>query len=678
MAGPPVLPLRGANARHGLRSDECPGSGVARPCFCTSVSRPHCAEPTLGAVSNAAEVGLSPRTSAGVSAWADPSGIRGVIRHGLGRQAAIILLGASLVGALSGVGDPLVFLILALGAAGQFVAAPILRRFGRTLPPETDFRIAVAGWPVALLILSATGWTTDLDLGEVVAVTGFVMAALVAIAESTIVAAVWAAVAALAVSIGAALAGQLSVETAIAAGSIAGGTLTGFRLRSALEGFLGARRRLMRDVARVPLGEDPFVTADLLLSALARWTPLRTPLIIWFTPDGRSTIVAAAGSNLPPDLRQGRDLPDSRNTMIRSLAHNGPWITGWAIRRDDGGYSSRIAALGVQAAAYVPLVFEGQVIGVVAAGLTDRGDDRSAMAEFVPTLVEFADAVAVGLGPSLAAKLQLSTARQFIDDILERAAFTPVFQPVRRLSGGRIVGYEALTRFASPVNTSEIFTKARVAGQLRQLEVATMAAAASAAANLPSDCWLSLNCSPDLLIDTDVLAGLLAPIRQPIVLELSEQHMIKDYEPIAAALGRIGPKVRLAVDDAGAGFASLRHILEVRPQFVKLDIGLVQGVATDLTRTALVAGFVRFAADAGFELIAEGIETNADRLALRRLGVELGQGYLLGRPGTATDVAEPLAHSDRGQVKTKRSRVAKHLPVGANRHTGTIRHVAAP
>jgi EAL domain-containing protein (putative c-di-GMP-specific phosphodiesterase class I) len=678
MAGPPVLPVHGGNARYGLRSDESPGSGVARPCFSTSGSRPHGAESTVGAVSNATEIGLSPRTSVGVSAWADPSGIRGVIRHDLGRQAAIILLGASLVGAISGVGDPLVFLILALGASAQFAAAPVLRRLGRTFPPETDFRIAVAGWPIALLVLSATGWTTDLDLGEVVAVAGFVMAALVALAESTVVAAVWAAVAGLAVSIGAALAGQLSVETAFAAGAIAGGTLTGLRLRSAIEGFLGARRRLMRDVARVPVAEDPFVYANLLLSALARWTPLRTPSIIWFTPDGRSTILAVAGADLPPDLQQGRDLPESRNTVIRSLAHNGPWISGWTIRSDDGGYSSRIAALGVHAAAYVPLVFEGQVIGAVAAGLTDRGDDRSGMAEYVPTLVQFADAVAVALGPSLATKFQLSTARQLIDGILERAAFTPVFQPIRRLSGGRIVGYEALTRFASPVDTSEIFNKARVAGQLRDLEESTMAAAAFAAAKLPSGCWLSLNCSPDLLIDTDVLAKLLAPIRQPIVLELSEQDAIKDYEPIAAALGRIGSKVRLAVDDAGAGFASLRHILEVRPQFVKLDLGLVQGVATDLTRTALVAGFVRFAADAGFELIAEGIETNADRLALQRLGVELGQGYLLGRPGTAASVAEQVAHAHRGKVEKKRPRVTKHRPVHAHLHTGTIRHLPAP
>lgn len=630
----------------------------------------------MGAVSNAAEIGLSPRTSAGVSSWADPSGIRGVIRHGLGRQAAIILLGASLVGAISGVGDPLVFLVLALGATAQFAAAPVLRRLGRTLTPETDFRIAVAGWPLALLVLADTGWSADLDLGEVVAVAGFVMAALVALAESTILAVAWAAAAGLAVVIGAALAGHLSVETAIAAGSIAGGTLTGVRLRNAIEGFLGARRRLMRDVARVPADHDPFVMADLLLAALARWTPLRNPSIIWFTPDGRSTFLGVTGDDLPPDLQQGRDLPTDRSTQLRSLAHNGPWISGWTVRNDDGGYTARIAALGIQAAAYVPLVFEGRVIGVVAAGLTDRGDDRSAMAEYVPTLVEFADAAAVALGPALAAKLELSTARQLIDDILERAAFTPVFQPVRSLEDGRIVGYEALTRFGSSVDTGAVFAQARVAGQLRDLEVATMAAAANAAAGLPLDCWLSVNCSADLLVETEVLARILAPIRQPIVLELSEQDVIKDYEPIAAALERIGPDARLAVDDAGAGFASLRHILEVRPALVKLDIGLVKGVAADLTRTALIAGLVRFAADAQFELIAEGIETQADRVALRRLGVGFGQGYLLGRPESAERVAlnadVPLAHRGFERVRVRQSRAPRPSSVSAGPHTGTI------
>jgi EAL domain-containing protein (putative c-di-GMP-specific phosphodiesterase class I) len=622
----------------------------------------------LGAVSKAAEIGLSPRTSAGVGAWADPSGIRGVIRHDLGRQAAMILFGASIAGALSGIGEPLVFLVLAFGASGQFVASAVLRRAGRALPPETDFRIAVAGWPIALLVLSALAWKTQRDLGEIVAVTGFMMAALVALAESTTAAVIWAALASAAVLVGASMDGQLSVENLIAAGAIVGGAFTGARVRGAIERFLGARRHLMRDVARVPIDPDPFVTADLLLAALMRWTPLRSPSIIWFNPDGRSIFLAVAGDNMPPDLQQGRELPAHRNALLRSLAENGPWVSGWTVRSDDGGYTGRIAALGIQAVAYVPLVVEDRVIGVVAAGLSDRGDDRSAMAEYIPTLVGFADVVAVTLGPLLAAKVERSTARELIDGILARGAFTPVFQPVLGLGDGRIVGYEALTRFASSIETSDIFRQARTAGQLRELEVATLASAVAAAATLPDDCWLSLNCSPDLLVDTDVLAPILGPLRQPVVLELSEQDVIEEYAPIGAALERLGPHVRLAVDDAGSGFASLRHILEVRPALVKLDLALVQGVATDLTRTALVAGLVRFAADARFELVAEGIETEADRVALRRLGVGLGQGFLLGRPEPVDRVARngigPLAGPEPGR-RVRSPRHAHNPGLGA-------------
>jgi EAL domain-containing protein (putative c-di-GMP-specific phosphodiesterase class I) len=610
----------------------------------------------MGAVTNAVELGISPRTAAGASSWADPSGIRGVVRHGLGRQAAVILLGASFVGALSGIGDPLVFCVLALAAAGQFAAGPVLRRFGRTLPPETDFRIALVGWPIALVILSATGWTTDLDLVAVVAVAGFVMAALVALAESTMLAAAWALVAAFAIWVGAAAAGHASVETAIAAGSIVGGTVTGLRLRSAIEGFLGARRQLMRDVARVPVGDDPFVTAELLLRPLVHWTPLKNPSIIWFTGDRRAIFLAVAGADLPPSLQGGHELPAGRYAALRPQAENGPWISGWTLRNDDYGYSRQVAALGISAVAYVPMVFEGRVIGLVSAGLSDRGDDRSSMAEFVPTLVQFADAVAIELGPSLAAWEQTSTARLRIDDILERQVYWPVFQPVRRLSDGSIVGYEALSRFDGPFGPSDVFVQARLAGRLRELEVATIRAAAAASAQLPADCWLSVNASPELLIDGDVFADLLAPIRQDVVIELSEHEAISDYAPIAEGLRRLGPRRQLAVDDAGAGFASLRHILEVRPRLVKLDIGLVQGAATDLTRTALIAGFARFATDAGFELIAEGIETEADRDALRRLGVGFGQGYLLGMPQRIESVARNPAERPDGPEPGRRVR----------------------
>ncbi|HEU4673924.1 MAG TPA: EAL domain-containing protein, partial [Candidatus Limnocylindrales bacterium] len=90
-----------------------------------------------------------------------------------------------------------------------------------------------------------------------------------------------------------------------------------------------------------------------------------------------------------------------------------------------------------------------------------------------------------------------------------------------------------------------------------------------------------------------------------------------------------------AVDDAGAGYASLRHIIELRPRYVKLDRGLVTGINADPIRQALVAGMLHFATSIGVEIIAEGVETEAERLTLQHLGVALGQGFLFGRPASA-------------------------------------------
>jgi EAL domain-containing protein (putative c-di-GMP-specific phosphodiesterase class I) len=118
------------------------------------------------------------------------------------------------------------------------------------------------------------------------------------------------------------------------------------------------------------------------------------------------------------------------------------------------------------------------------------------------------------------------------------------------------------------------------------------------------------------------------------VLEVSEQVPITDYEAFRHAVRRLG-KVELSVDDAGAGFASLRHILELKPAWVKLDITLVRRIETDPLRQALVAGLAHFAARSGQGLIAEGLEHRDEAAALMELGVEFAQGFLFGRPEPA-------------------------------------------
>ena len=91
----------------------------------------------------------------------------------------------------------------------------------------------------------------------------------------------------------------------------------------------------------------------------------------------------------------------------------------------------------------------------------------------------------------------------------------------------------------------------------------------------------------------------------------------------------------IAVDDAGAGYASLRHILELGPTFAKLDISLVRGIDGDDLRQAMAAGLQYFALRTACELIAEGVETAAEAETLRRIGVEYAQGYLFGEPFAA-------------------------------------------
>jgi EAL domain-containing protein (putative c-di-GMP-specific phosphodiesterase class I) len=125
------------------------------------------------------------------------------------------------------------------------------------------------------------------------------------------------------------------------------------------------------------------------------------------------------------------------------------------------------------------------------------------------------------------------------------------------------------------------------------------------------------------------------------VLEVTEHAAIADYPAFRLAMSALGPKVKFAVDDAGVGFASLRHVLELHPAFVKLDRSLVTGLESDQARQAMIVGLKHFAGATGCRLIAEGVETEAELGELRRLEVDLGQGYFLGLPLPINDIVQP-------------------------------------
>jgi EAL domain-containing protein (putative c-di-GMP-specific phosphodiesterase class I) len=153
------------------------------------------------------------------------------------------------------------------------------------------------------------------------------------------------------------------------------------------------------------------------------------------------------------------------------------------------------------------------------------------------------------------------------------------------------------------------------------------------------------------------------------VLEITEHEAIGAYEPLRAASARLGTDVRFAVDDAGAGVANFNHLVGLRPDFVKIDASLIRGVDTDLSRAALVVGLVHFAAAAGCQVIAEGIETEAEGATVAGLGVLLGQGFLLGRPAEAAtwrSTRQPRSNQEKRPSPARRTRRGPAIPRSAS------------
>ena len=207
-------------------------------------------------------------------------------------------------------------------------------------------------------------------------------------------------------------------------------------------------------------------------------------------------------------------------------------------------------------------------------------------------------------------------------------------QPIVELSSRRPVGYEALARFRSlPLRPpDEWFAEAAALELGMQLELAAIERALVLLPRIPEGIYLSLNCS-HRTVRSPELRDLLAPAARRLVVEITEHEPVDDYEDLAGALQPLRDLgVRIAIDDAGAGYASLRHTLALNPDIVKVDIALTRAIDTDRARRALASALISFADEMDMTIVAEGIETEAELATLRDLGVRYGQGYHLAEP----------------------------------------------
>jgi PAS domain S-box-containing protein len=381
----------------------------------------------------------------------------------------------------------------------------------------------------------------------------------------------------------------------------------------------------------------PEETADAVCHQIVLLPEASVAAILAFDLDRRATPLGAAAAD---GRAMGRlPLGGARAAHLRERATEGPWVESWSGDHRQPR-SHEFHALGIRALAYAPIRIDQAVVGLLEVGSAGP-DAPDRLTERLPALVEFASIASAVLGPAISSRAQLGRSRERIQAIIDRGAFHPVFQPIVDLTSLAVVGHEALTRFDDGTPPETQFGAASAVGLGVDLEVATLLAALAAADAQPASRWLSVNVSPTLVLAGDLLRSLVSGHRGRLVLEVTEHAVIGDYAAFREAVRVLGPGVQVAVDDAGAGFASLRHIIELRPDIVKVDRSLVAGIDADPARQALLAGLRHFADSQACSLIAEGVETMAELATLVTLGVRTGQGYLLGRPAPASSGRAP-------------------------------------
>ncbi|MDM4764783.1 EAL domain-containing protein [Pelomonas sp. SE-A7] len=278
----------------------------------------------------------------------------------------------------------------------------------------------------------------------------------------------------------------------------------------------------------------------------------------------------------------------------------------------------------------------------------------------VATMRVFADILAGHFERELQQRSSADQMEQRIDQAMTPGCMRPVYQPIFNLPQGRAVGFEALTRFDCEPRRSpdQWFNEAAGVERGVELELHAIELALQGLEQIPRSLYVAVNASPHTVIDSR-LPQLLA--RHPldrIVLEVTEHEEVEQYSEIARVVNPLRMAgLRVAVDDAGAGYACFKHILNLAPDIIKLDNSITRHIDADLKRQALAAALARFVETTGGNLVAEGVETSDEMAALHRIGIMFAQGYSLGRPGPLVD-ALSLA---RGLGEQRSGAVRRHI-----------------
>lgn len=257
----------------------------------------------------------------------------------------------------------------------------------------------------------------------------------------------------------------------------------------------------------------------------------------------------------------------------------------------------------------------------------------------------FASLAADQVNAQLSFDAAVQLKKSAIEDILKLRSFEIALQPILRLQDQGTAGYEALCRFSpEPYRAPNLwFDDAAEVGLQTALEIYVIEVALAFLPELPASCYLAVNTSPATLATGKLSKIIAAAGGDQVVVEITEHAAIENLDVLLMEIDRLRDLgARIAVDDAGAGYSGLQQIIRLRPDVIKLDMSLTQDVDKDLARRALASAMVQFAQDTNARVVAEGIETEVEMRTLKNIGVELGQGYHLGRPVLAALVLKSV------------------------------------
>lgn len=383
----------------------------------------------------------------------------------------------------------------------------------------------------------------------------------------------------------------------------------------------------------VSASDDALQTIEAMLGAIRRHLNMDVAFVGRFVEGRRAVEFVDAAADSSP-VQQGQSDPAEETYCARVADGRLPRLVPDTAAEPIVAHLPATAERPIGSYVSAPLIRRnGDVFGTLCC-FSHQPDPRLRDRD-AELLAMFADVVSTQLEKLVDQEHAHRARHELISGVIERGGPRMAMQPIVDLRTRRVCGFEALARFPEHAGwpPQNWFAEAEAVGLGVELEASAIRSALCTLPLLPDGVLLSVNVSAGSLCCDEIMGMLAGPDSPRLVVELTEHTRVDDYHAFADELAEIrAAGARVAVDDAGSGWAGLEHILELQPEVLKLDRSLVSGVQRHPGRQAMVEAMRGFADQMGAMLIAEGIEEPEELRALRKLGVRYGQGYLLGRP----------------------------------------------